>query len=301
MSRARAVWSSTVSCGLVSFGVKAYTAARNATPGLRMLHAQCGSPINKVDRCTPCDQILTADAIVKAFELSKGEFVRLTTEEIESIAPESSNVMTTDTFFPLESVDPINYDRSYWIAPADNKAALRTYATLWRALQNKRMCALAQWVDHKHDKIGILRATYDGLIVQEIFYDYEINSFEDTVGLNTQLISTKEEEVRLLEQLIDMNTGDFEKVRATYKDGAMSRLRALVDAKSEGKDAPVFTLPQKQQDTSDLTTALLASLAAGQKKKDLAKVEPVKPAAVIAPAVAPEKKSAPKGKSRRSA
>jgi DNA end-binding protein Ku len=296
----RANWSTTVSCGLVTFGIKAYTAARNSTPGLKMLHEKCGAPINKVDRCTPCDEILTADSIVKAFEKSKGEFVRLTKDEIASIAPESSNVMNIEAFVPLEAVDPINYDKSYWIGPDDNAAARKAYKTLFEAMQNKGKCALVQWVDHKHDKIGILRATYDGLIIQEIFYEDEIDSFSEAVGLDVQSIYTKEEEVRLLEQLIDINSGDFEKTRATFQDGAITRLRALVDAKSGGKAAPVFGLPQKQQATNDLSAAILASLAAAAKKKDLAKAAPEKPAAVIAPAVTPEKKSAPKGK-RKSA
>lgn len=299
---ARATFSTTVQFGVISFGVKAYTAARNSSPSLRLLHAACGSPINQVKKCTPCEiGELSADQIVKGSEISKGNFVRLSTEELASLVPESSKVMTVETFVVLDSVDPINYDKSYWLGPEDNKASTKSYVTLWRALQKTGKGALVQWVDHNHDKIGILRATYDGLIVQETFYADEIPSFEDQVGLDTQSLAYKQEEVALLEQLIDMSSGDFEKTRATFKDGAATRLRELVEAKSAGGPAPVFDLPTRKEATGDLAELLRAAIAAKQgPKKDLAKAESQKPAAVMAPAVAPEKKAAPK-KSRRSA
>jgi len=224
--------------------------------------------------------------LVKGYEFRKGEYVLLEDADFESVRVESSSVMTIEKFVEAESIDPVYFDSSYYMAP-DGDAGRDVYAVLREAIAKTGKTALARVVISQRERTIALRPAGDGLMAHTLYEDRDLNKpnelFEGLSG-----IKTDPEMVQLASQLVQRQSGKYD--AADLEDRYETRLRALIDAKlkGEGIDADDVAEPDRTN-VVDLMAALKKSLgqAAEEKKPAPAK----KKAAAKAPQAARRKRA----------
>lgn len=265
---ARAIASGTISFGLVSIPIRLYTATSPQSVSFNQLHAECGTRIKQQIYCPTCDKTLERNEIVKGYEYAKGQFVRFEEDELKKLEAEKSNAVDILEFVPLESVDHIYVDRSYYLGP--DKGGDKAYQLLSRAMQDTGKIAVGQLVTRGKEQLVLIRPYKDGLILHYVYYADEVRAFEDVpTGKDAQF---REGEMELAERLIDqLATTRFEP--AKYKDEYRDRVMHAVEQKVAGQEVTVAPEAPPAQ-IIDLFEALKASLSPGGKPiKGLRKTE----------------------------
>jgi DNA end-binding protein Ku len=264
---ARPFASGTVSFGLVTIPVKLYSTGESSTGvQLNMLHKKCGSRLKQQYICPVDQEVVDRDNMVKGYEYSKGQYVLFTDEELKALTPEATNAIEIAEFVPLAQVDPIYYEKSFYLGP--DKGGDRPYRLLAQAMLDTGRAALARYAARGKEYLVLLRPFAGGLLMQQLRYADELRSFSEVPVGNAEL---KEPELKLAMQLIDqIATEEFRPEQ--YEDTVRNKVRALIDKKVQGEEisAAPETAPKAQ--IIDLMEALKASLSAG------------KPAAAAAPA-----------------
>jgi len=264
----RTIWNGSISFGLVNIpvGLALATAAkaRAADVSFRQLHAECKTPIKNKRWCPFHEREVSTDEIVKGWEVAKGEFVVVQDEDLEAIAlADTSRAIEITRFVPLEEIDPVYFDRTYFLAPASAPAQRRPYVLLLRALQDTGMGALGQFVLRGQEYFALIRPYGDALALETMFLAEDVRSraeIEESVA-ETEV---KDAELELARQVIDSLVGEFEpqEIRSEYRQN----LRELLEAKLAGE--PVAKPePAPETPVVDLMDALRASVAAVKKEK----------------------------------
>jgi len=286
-----------ISFGLVTIPMKLYSTGESAA-GIQfnMLHKKCRSRLKQQYICPVDDEVVGREDMVKGYEYSKGQYVLFTEEELKALIPEPTNAVEITEFVPLEQVDPIYYEKSYYIGP--DKGGDRPYRLLAEAMKQTNRAALARYVARGKDQFVLLRPFEEGLIMQQLRYADELRAFSE-VPIGAAEI--KEPELKLAVQLIEqIATDEFNP--ETYEDKQRQQVRALIDRKVQGEEITPMPVAEPKAQVIDLMAALKASLAsskpqAADKPVSIADRKPAKrsprspelePAAV---AEAPKKKS----------
>jgi DNA end-binding protein Ku len=250
-----------------------------------LLHAKSGARIHykKVTDSHPRD--IPDDQIVKGYEVSDGEYVTLTDEEIGAAHVEGDKVIEIQDFVPLDEIDPIVFERTYYLGPAEGSE--RVYALLARALETSGLVGIASFVFHDRDQLACLRVR-DGVILLERMYFADEIREADSV-LPDRKPSVDKGQLKLAVDLIERMKGSFD--HAGYHDRYRERLMAIVQKKRKGQ---TITAPEvkERKAPDDLMAALEASLGEAVKKSGKA---PVRKSGK-----APKKKAPAKAKSSRS-
>jgi DNA end-binding protein Ku len=259
----RTIWNGSLSFGLVTIPVGLAPAttpkARSSDVSFRTLHRECKTPIKQKRWCPTHEREVSNDEIVKGWEVSKGQFVIVEEADLEAIAQhDTSRAIDISRFVPLEQVDPLFFDRTYYLAPASAAAQRRPYVLLLDAMKETDMAAIGRMVIRGNENFCLIRPKGDALVLETLFLAEDVKSaaeIDEAVGET----DVQEGELELARQLIDGLVGDFEPedLHSEYRDN----LRKLLEAKLAGEKIAVPE-PEPEAPVVDLMEALKKSVAA---------------------------------------
>jgi DNA end-binding protein Ku len=250
----RAIWTGSISFGLVNVPVRMYSAIAEHKLQFRLIHQPDESPIGYQKICKLEDKPVPDEEIVKAFEFEQGEYVFLDDEDFEAARTEGYKTIEITDFVPYDQVDPIYFARTYYLGP--EAGAEKVYRLLLRALEDSGLTGISKFVMRDRQYLGALRPR-DGLIaLEQMYFDDEVRNPEDVKPAKA---SVSGEELAMAEQLIDNFAGDFDPSK--YKDTYRDKLCEIIRAKREGKE--VHRTPEVEEKAPpDLLEALRASIEA---------------------------------------
>ena len=284
------VGTGTISFGLVSIPIKLYTAASPGGVSFNMLHAKCGNRIRQQTFCPVCNEVVERGQLVRGYEFSKEQYVRLSEEEIKGLEGESSRVIDIAEFVPLPSVDPIYFEKSYYLGP--DKGGEKAYRLLSDAMAKADRVALATFVMRGKESLLLIRPAGKGLMLHTMYFADEVRDFGEVDKGESAKI--RDGELELAEKLIaELSHDDFKPEQ--YTDEYRQRVLDLVNTKVEGKEITVAEAPAPRAQVIDLMDALKQSLAkrASSAGPDGDRKPPVKlaKAGAAAAAAKPERKA----------
>jgi len=252
---AHSIGSGTLSFGLVSIPVKMFTAASSESLSFNLLHEKCGGRIKQQQICPACNEVLDRSSLVKGYEFAKEQYVRFTEEELKKLETEASRMIDIAEFVPLDQVDPIYFEKTYYLGP--DKGGDKAYRLLTDAMLKTDRVALAKFVMRGKENLVLIRATQDGLMLHTMYYADEVRDFgEIDKGKEA---SVKPGELQLAERLIDeLSTKEFKPER--YHDEYRDKLMQVVEQKVEGKEVTSIAPQAQRTQVIDLMEALKQSL-----------------------------------------
>jgi DNA end-binding protein Ku len=264
----RTTWNGSVSFGLVSIPVglapATKSAARQSDVSFRLLHRECGSPIRQKRWCPVHERDVESDELVKGWEVSKGQFVTVEDADLEAIEQrDTSRSIEISSFVRLEEVDPVYFDRTYFLVPAGAEAQRRPYVLLLEAMKDAQVAALGRFVLAGKEKLCLIRPKGDALALETLFVHEDV---KDQAEIDEAVASAevRAPELALARQIISSLEGSFDPValKSEYRES----LRELLEAKLAGQEieAPAEAAPTP---VVDLMEALRASVAAAGGKK----------------------------------
>jgi DNA end-binding protein Ku len=260
---ARSIGSLTVSFGLVAIPVKLYTATQSANAiSFNLLHKADGARLRQQYVCQKEGVVVERDDMVKGYEFAKDQYVRFTPEEIKALEEVGSHAVEISEFVPIESVDPVFYDKTYYLAP--DKGAAKPYALLTEALKQARRCGVGRWASRGKGYLVILRPIGDVLAMQQLHYAADVRRASE---VDVPKPEVKPAELKLAQQLIDQQTAERFDPDA-YKDEVRARIEAEIEKKVAGKEISVTeTPPPGEGKVIDLMEALRASLQKSERAR----------------------------------
>jgi DNA end-binding protein Ku len=220
------------------------------------LHAKCGSRIRQQTFCPVCNEVVERAALVKGYEVSKDQYVRVGDEELKALEGEASRTIDIAEFVPLEKVDPVYFEKAYYLGP--DKGGEKAYRLLTDAMAKSGRVALATFVMRGKESLVLIRPSHDGLMLHTMFFSDEVRSFaEIDKGMGAKI---RDGEMDLAQQLIDGLSNDEFKPE-TYEDRYRVRVLQLIEQKVEGKEVTVAAPIAERAQVIDLMDALKESLA----------------------------------------
>jgi DNA end-binding protein Ku len=253
---ARSIGSLTISFGLVAIPVKLYTATQTAnTISFNLLHKTCGSRLKQQYVCIKEGVVVERDDMVKGYEFAKDQYVRFTPDEIKALEEAGTHAIEISEFVPIESVDPVYFDKTYYLAP--DKGAAKPYGLLTEALKESKRCAVGRWATRGKAYIVMLRPVGDVLTMQQLHFAADVRPATEIEIVKPDV---KQAELKLAKQLIDQQSAEkFDP--AAYTDELRGRIEASIQKKVEGEEISVAeTAPEGGGKVIDLMEALRASL-----------------------------------------
>lgn len=261
----RTIWKGAISFGLVNVPVKLYTTTEGNDIKFNFLHARCKTPVKYEKRCPACDVIVPAEEIVRGYEYEKGKYVIMKEEDFADIAIEQTRTVDIVDFVDLTQIDPIYYDKSYFLTPGDG--GQKAYALLRKAMEDSGKIAVAKVVLRNKQHLAAVRVYQNCLVMETMFFPAEIRSPEALPELKYD-VRINDNELKMAADLIENLADNFEPEK--YSDDYRQALREVIDAKIEGKEvAAVPALPETGK-VIDLMEALRASISLAQREKGLA-------------------------------
>jgi len=252
---ARSIASLTISFGLVSIPVKLFSATEASKAiSFNLLHKTCGSRLKQQYICIKEDVIVPRDEMTKGYEFAKDQYVMFSTEELKAMEEAGTHAADITEFVPLEKVDPVYFDKAYYLAP--DKGGAKPYALLQQALLESNRCAIGRWAARGKQYIVMIRPVANGLVMQQLLYSDEVRSINE---IDIPKIEVKETELKLAHKLIDQQSSDKFNP-ADYKDEVRARIEKAIEKKVEGQEITLADEPAGEAKVVDLMEALRASL-----------------------------------------
>jgi DNA end-binding protein Ku len=257
----RAIWSGTIAFGMVSIPVRLYAATESHDVRFHLLHKGCGARLKNVRWCPVHDQAVAWEDTERGFEYAKGKYVPVSEEELDRLPVKTVHSVEISDFVKLEEVDPIYFERAYYLAPEENGA--KAFALLRKALLETGRAAVAKVAIREKESLCLVRPYEDVLTMETMFYANEIRSARELerAANGKQAVSAKE--LQMAVSLVESLSDEFDIDR--YEDEYQRALKKLLDAKVKGKalpEAPEARAPE----VVDLMEALRASIEASKKK-----------------------------------
>jgi DNA end-binding protein Ku len=265
---ARAIWSGSISFGLLNVPVKLYSAVSKKNVSFRELRAEDGSRIRHKRVAEADGEEVPYEEIVKGYEIAPEQYVVLTREELEELDPKKTRAIEIQDFVDLDEIDPIYFDHPYYLGP--DKGAEKAYALLVKAMADSNKVAIARFVLRNKENLAAIRPMDGVLTMATMRFADEVVSPEELDGVLTEDgEAPKKQELEMAKQLIESLAGDFEPTK--YEDEYRNELLDLIERKAKGESV-VSAVSEEPEPTKapDLMAALEESLAA-VKGEDLAK------------------------------
>lgn len=282
----RAIWKGAISFGLVSIGVRLYSATEEKDIRFHQVHRTDGGRIRYRRVCETDGEEVTYDDIAKGYDLGGGETVILTDEDFAELPLPTSRSIEVLEFVPAEQVDPILYSRSYYL-DVDGNTAAKPYVLLRDALENSDRVAIVKVAIRQREQLAVLRVREDVMVMHTMLWPDEVRAGEfEFLESDT---SPRPQELAMAESLIDSMAGDFHPDE--YVDNYRAALQEVIDAKVAGREVVAPEVEEEKPAAVDLMAALKASVERARSGR-----ETEKPAKRAAPKKAPKKaaKKAPK-------
>jgi len=258
---ARAIWTGSISFGLLNVPVKLYSAVSSRSISFRELREQDGSRIRHKKVAEADGEEVPYEKIVKGYEVAPEQYVVLGKGELEGLAPKRTKAIQIEDFVDLDEIDPIYFDRPYYLGP--QPGAERAYALLVEAMSTQRKVAIARFVMRNRESLAAIRATGKVLTLATMRFADEVVPPEQLEGLlgDAEEVEPNQREIEMAKALIDSLAADFDP--AAYKDEYREELLALIERKARGEDVvTVDADAPKPTKAPDLMAALEQSLAA---------------------------------------
>ncbi len=274
----RTIWNGSISFGLVNIPIGLAVATQRSDVAFRTLHRECLTPIKQKRWCPKHERDVEADELVKGWEFSKGQFVMVEQDDLDAVAPERSQSIDIVRFVPVDEVDPIYYDRTYYLAPASAVAQRRPYALLLEAMKQTRLGAVGKFVLWGKENLCLVRPLGDSLALETLYYGEDIRSRSE-IDEAVQETEVSDAELGMAVQLVESLAGAFDP--GDYENEYRGELRAMLEAKLAGQEItrpePVAPVP-----VVDLMEALKKSVAQARSQREPAKRPRAKPRAKAA-------------------
>jgi DNA end-binding protein Ku len=260
---ARPTWKGYLKISLVNIPVKVFPATdAGATLSFNQLHAECQTRIQQKRWCPHCEKEVPNTDIVKGYEFEKGRYVVMEEEDIEKVRVESTRVISLDTFTAADAIDPIYFERPYYLAP-DGPVAKEAFAVIREGMKGK--AGIGKVALYGREYLVQVQPRERGLVMYTLRHANEIRSMDGIDELADMPASVKSDEVKLAQQVIGTFEGDidFQSYRDEYQDG----LREIIDAKIEGREviAPEVEAPPKVVNLMEALRKSLDSVSAAKK------------------------------------
>jgi len=258
-TQARSIASLTISFGLVAIPVKLYSATQSSERiSFNLLRAKDGSRVKQQYVAVADGQLVERAEMVKGYEFAKDQYVMFSPEELKALEDTTTHSIDIGQFVPLESVDPVYFDGTYYLAP--DKGGAKPYTLLATALRKTGQCAVGRWISRGKEHIVIIRPMQDGLAMHQLHFKEQVRELKD-LGIEPAPVS--EPELKLAQQLIDhLAAKRFD--ANEYHDEFKGRVEAAIQKKVEGKQISLAEAPAASTggNVIDLMEALRASIDA---------------------------------------
>jgi DNA end-binding protein Ku len=266
-TQARSIASLTISFGLVAIPVKLYSATVSSERiSFNLLRQQDGSRVKQQYVAVNDGKPVERSEMVKGYEFAKDQYVMFSPEELKAFEDTTTHQIDIGQFVPLESVDPVYFDGTYYLAP--DKGGAKPYTLLATALRKSGQCAVGRWISRGKEHIVIIRALEDGLAMHQLHFQAEVRHLKE---LGVEAAPVSEPELKLARQLIDqLGAKRFDPNE--FADEYKVRVQAAIQRKVDGKEVSLAEGPvsNKGGNVIDLMEALRASIdARGAKTSDL--------------------------------
>ena len=257
----RSMWKGSISFGLVTIPVKLYTATEQRDVSFRQVHATDGGRIHFRRVCSTDDEEVPFADVAKGYELPDGEMIVLTDEDLAQLPLPTARSIEVLNFSPADQVDPILWNRSYYVEP--EPAGARAYVLLRDALERSGKVAVTRVALRQRESLAVLRSR-DGLLVLEtMLWPDEVRAAD--FPFLDQDIDVRTQELRMATSLIDSMTEDFDPDQ--YRDGYREALEQLIEAKVKGHEVAPPAEPAAEEEPASLLDALQASLDAATRDR----------------------------------
>ncbi|MEU8013949.1 Ku protein [Micromonospora parva] len=260
----RAIWKGAVSFGLVSIGVKLYSATEEKDIRFHQVHREDGGRIRYKRTCSVCGEEVTYDDIAKGYDIGGGEMVILTDEDFADLPLTSSRAIDVLEFVPAEQVDPILYNKAYFLEPEG--AATKPYVLLRDALIDSERVAIVKVALRQREQLATLRVREGVLLLNTMLWPDEIRTPD--FGFLDEDLKVRPPELAMASSLIDSMTGEFEP--DVFTDDYRAALQEVIDAKVEGREV---VQPEEVEEAPAAAVDLMAALKASVERARAARGE----------------------------
>ena len=261
---ARAIWSGSISFGLLNVPVRMYSAVARRNIALREIREKDSARIKHRRVAEGTDEEVPYDEIIKAYELTPGQYVPLTKDEMAALAPEKTRAIEVQDFVDLDQIDPIYFDSPYYLGPADGEE--KAYALLAKAMQASGKVAVCHFVLRNKENLAAIRSDGKVLTLTTMRFADEVVPASELDIVPEKETKPAKRELEMAEQLIESLSTHFEPI--SYKDEYREQLLGLIERKAEGKEIVASDAEApKATKTPDLMAALEESIAAVQGRK----------------------------------
>ena len=255
----RSIWKGAVSFGLVTIPISLYTATEDKDVRFHQLHKTDQARIRYKKFCEQEEEEVTDDEIVKGYEVSKGQYVLMEDKDFEDLPLSTSHAIEIQEFVDLPEVDPIYFQKSYYLEPQEGAA--KPYALLREAMERSNKVALAKVVLRNKEQLATLRIYNDVMVMETLFYPDEIRNADELVE-GTKKASINDKEVQMAINLIEALSGEFDP--AKYRDEYREALLERIEQKREGRPIEAAPAAKPAPKVMDLFETLRASVEAAK-------------------------------------
>ena len=256
----RPIWRGVITFGMVSIPVGLYTATQEKDLSFNQIHSVCGSRVRYQKFCPVCDRVVEPEEIERGYEYAKGHYAIVNDEDFESLPVPSKHTISVDTFVKREQVDPVYYDKAYYLMPEE--AGKKPFALLVKALNQKGVTALSKIALRNKEHMCLLIVQEGKILLETLYYPDEIRQPEE---IDVDDVKVDDRELKMALSLVELMEGEFEPER--FKDEDREALMERIQDKVAGKDiveAPEAPAPGRVIDIMD---ALKQSVEAARKEK----------------------------------
>jgi DNA end-binding protein Ku len=264
----RAIWSGSISFGLVGIPVKAVPAQSPKDIRFELLHGPCHSKTKTTRDCPKCEREVADDEMVRGFQYAKGQYVIVSQEELDAMGTPAKRTIQILDFVDMAEVDPIYYEKPYFLQPSDGGE--RTYALLHRAMTDSNRVGIGKVALREREHLALIRPHQHGLVMEILAFPDEVRSISDAVP--PMDVKVDERELQMAHMLIQTMTTSFDPSK--YHDEYREQLTHMIEQKVEGGTVTTPTAPAPTTGAvSDLMEMLRRSLEATQAKGEEAPAE----------------------------
>lgn len=261
----RPIWSGAISFGLISIPIRLFPAVRKKSVSFNQLDGETGSRIKMKRVSAETGEEVAFGDIVKGYEVTKGNYITITDDEMSSLDPKKSRTIDIAEFVQLSEIDPLYFDSAYVVAPDELSA--KAYAVLEQAMESAGMVAIATFVMRTKQYQCALRASEGKLLLSTMVYGDEVADFTEIEAFEyLEDVEVKPAELAMAEQLIESLTETFDPLK--YEDTYRERVMELIQAKSDGLELAPIEDEGPTADVIDLAAALEASVAAAKAARE---------------------------------